>query len=164
MLETHRPVYGEDLQPMWSSFCDATRHPVFIPWLEYLFDLKLIVQAQGIQKMSSKCHVLLPTIEQPLPGKQRFFLIRENLEGNDSMWRSNIPQPSTSKDERFVKNHKACWKGKDGEKKQWSWCFSPTCFFNVAEYHWLCPLTRRFIGVNSNAKSGHSLSMFGACY
>eukprot|EP00439_Symbiodinium_sp_Y106_P023981 s5031_g2.t3 len=25
MLETHRPVYGDDLQPMWSSFCDAMK-------------------------------------------------------------------------------------------------------------------------------------------
>uniref|UniRef100_A0A7S1REH7 AB hydrolase-1 domain-containing protein n=1 Tax=Alexandrium catenella TaxID=2925 RepID=A0A7S1REH7_ALECA len=25
MLATHRPVYGDDLQPMWSSFCDAMR-------------------------------------------------------------------------------------------------------------------------------------------
>ncbi|CAJ1439569.1 unnamed protein product [Effrenium voratum] len=25
MLDTHRPVYGDDLQPMWSSFCDAMK-------------------------------------------------------------------------------------------------------------------------------------------
>mmetsp|Transcript_55809 Transcript_55809/g.124652 ORF Transcript_55809/g.124652 Transcript_55809/m.124652 type:complete len:294 (+) Transcript_55809:43-924(+) len=25
MLDTHRPVYGDDLQPMWDSFCDAMK-------------------------------------------------------------------------------------------------------------------------------------------
>jgi valacyclovir hydrolase len=25
MLETHRAVYGDDVQPMWSSFCDAMK-------------------------------------------------------------------------------------------------------------------------------------------
>ncbi|CAK9038168.1 unnamed protein product [Durusdinium trenchii] len=25
MLDTHRPVYGDDLQPMWNSFCDAMK-------------------------------------------------------------------------------------------------------------------------------------------
>merc|ERR1712154_403839 len=25
MLDTHLPVYGDDLQPMWDGFCDAMR-------------------------------------------------------------------------------------------------------------------------------------------
>ena len=42
MLDTHRPVYGDDLQPMWSSFCDAPwlktwwwgihQHVLYVPW------------------------------------------------------------------------------------------------------------------------------------
>ena len=42
MLDTHRPVYGDDLQPLWSSFCDAPwlktwwwgihQHVLYVPW------------------------------------------------------------------------------------------------------------------------------------
>lgn len=32
MLDTHRPVYGDDLQPMWNSFCDAMKMMTFPTW------------------------------------------------------------------------------------------------------------------------------------